>query len=50
MATTLLNFFLLNVNFDKSTIRLHILLIFFILAKFQENSISIAMMMLENQQ
>ena len=35
------NIFLLEVNFDKSTIRLHLLLISLILAKFQENKISI---------
>ena len=34
---TLLNIFLLEVNFNKFTIRWHILLIFFILAKFLEN-------------
>ena len=33
-ATTLLNIFLFEVNFDKSTIGLHIFLISFILAKF----------------
>ena len=32
-----LNIFLLEVNFDKSTIKLHLLLISSILAKFQEN-------------
>ena len=32
-----LNIFLLEVNFDKSTIKLHLLLISSMLAKFQEN-------------
>ena len=36
-----LNIFLLEVNFDKSTIGLYFFLIFLILAKFQENKISI---------
>ena len=36
-ATNLLNIFLLDVKFDKSTIRLYLLLISSILAKFQEN-------------
>ena len=36
-----LNIFLLEVNFDKSTIRLLLLLISLMLAKFQENKISI---------
>ena len=36
-----LNIFLLEVNFDKFTIGLHLLLISLILAKFQENKISI---------
>ena len=33
-TTTLLNMFLLDVNFDKSIIKLYFLLIFFMLAKF----------------
>ena len=33
----LLNIYLLEVNFDKSTIKLHLLLISFTLAKFLEN-------------
>ena len=36
-SLTLLNVFLLEVNFDKSTIGLHFLLIFFMFAKFLEN-------------
>ena len=36
-ATTLLNIFLLEMNFDKSTIGLHFLLIYFMLANFLEN-------------
>ena len=36
-----LNIFLLEVNFDKSTIKLHLLFIFLMLAKFQENKILI---------
>ena len=34
---TPLNIFLLDANFDKSTLRLHYLRIFFMLAKFQGN-------------
>ena len=34
---TSLNIFLLDVNFDKSTIKLYFLLISFMLAKFLEN-------------
>ena len=37
MTTTLINIFLLDVNFDKSIIELHFLLIFSILAKFPES-------------
>ena len=37
MVTALLNIFLLEVNFDKSTIELHFLLISLMLAKFLEN-------------
>ena len=37
IVTNLLNIFLLNVNFNKSTIGLLLLLISFMLAKFQEN-------------
>ena len=33
---------ILNVNFENLTIRLHILIIFFMLAKFQENQRSIS--------
>ena len=36
-TTILLNIFLLHVNFDKFIIRLHFLLIFFILENFLEN-------------
>ena len=36
-VVTLLNIFLLEVNFDKSTIRLHFLFISSMLAKFLEN-------------
>ena len=36
-----LNIFLLEMNFDKSTIGLQLLLISLMLAKFQENKISI---------
>ena len=43
MATTSFNTFLLDVNFDKSTIRLHFLLIFSMLAKFLEDQKLIAM-------
>ena len=35
--TTILNIFLLEMNFDKSTIGLHILFIFSMLTKFIEN-------------
>ena len=41
--TTLLNIFLFEVNFNKSTIILHLLLISSILVKFLENQISTAM-------
>ena len=37
LATTSLNIFILDVNFDKSIIRLLFLLISFILTKFSEN-------------
>ena len=37
LTTTLLNIFLLEVNFDKSTIGLYLLIIFSMLAKFLEN-------------
>ena len=37
LGTNSLNIFLLEVNFDKSTIGLYLLLISFIFAKFQEN-------------
>ena len=37
VATTLLNIFLLMVNFDKPTIRLHLFHISFTLAKLLEN-------------
>ena len=37
MATTLLNIFSFDMNFDKITIGLYFLLIFFIFAKFLEN-------------
>ena len=37
LGYNLINIFLLKVNFDKSTIRLHLLLIPFILTKFLEN-------------
>ena len=37
-------FFLLDVNFEKSTIGLYFLLISFILAKFQEDQRSIAIL------
>ena len=45
-VTTPLNifFFLLDVNFDKFTIRLHFFLISSILAKFQENQRVITML------
>ena len=46
-AATSFNIFLLNVNFDKSTIILHFLLTFFILAKFQENQKSITMTLIK---
>ena len=36
-AITLLNIFVLEINFDKSTIGLHLFLIFFILAKYLES-------------
>ena len=36
MTTILFNIFLLDMNFDKSTIGLNFLSIFFILAKFQK--------------
>ena len=42
-TTTLFNIFLLDVNFDKSTIGLHFLLIFSILTKFLEDQKLIAM-------
>ena len=42
MVTTSLNIFLLNVNFDKSTVELHFLLIFFMHAKFSEDQKSTA--------
>ena len=42
-TTTLLNMFLLDVNFDKSIIKLYFLLIFFMLAKFLENKKSVVM-------
>ena len=41
---TLLNILLLGVNFDKSTIGLHFLLISSIIIKFQENQRSITML------
>ena len=37
LGYNLLNIFLLDLNFNKSIIRLHILLIFLILANFLEN-------------
>ena len=37
VVATLLNIFLLEMSFDKSTIGLHLLLISFMLAKFLEN-------------
>ena len=40
---TPLNIFLLDANFDKSTLRLHYLRIFFMLAKFQGNQRLIVM-------
>ena len=40
--TTSLHIFFMDVNFDKFTIRLHFLLIFSILEKFQEFERSIA--------
>ena len=39
-----LNIFYLDMNFDKSTIRLYYLCIFFILSKFQGDQISIVML------
>ena len=44
LATISLNIFILNVNFDKSTIRLHFLSISFILAKFLDNQILITIL------
>ena len=35
--------FILNINFENLTVRLHILITFLILIKFQENQISIVM-------
>ena len=43
MTTTLLNIFLLDLNFEKSISGLHFLFISFILAKFLENQKLIAM-------
>ena len=43
----LLLFFLLDVNFDKSTIKLNFLILFSILAKFQEDQRSIATLSIE---
>ena len=43
LTTTLFNIFLLDVNFEKSTIGQPFLLIFFILAKFLENQRLIVM-------
>ena len=40
---TSLNIFLLDVNFEKSTVELHYIHIFFMLAKFQGNQRSIVM-------
>ena len=47
IVTTLLNIILLDANFDKFTIRLHFLLIFFMFAKFLENQRSIAMLLIK---
>ena len=44
LITILFNIFLLEVDFDKSTIRLHLVLISSILAKFLENKRSIVML------
>ena len=41
---TSLNIFYLDVNFDKSTVRLYYLCIFSILSKFQGDQISIVML------
>ena len=40
MATTPSNLFLLDVNFDKSTIELHLIFISSILAKFSKSKIN----------
>ena len=44
LITILFNIFLLEVDFDKSTIRLHLVLISSILTKFLENKRSIVML------
>ena len=44
LVTILFNIFLLEVDFDKSTIRLHLVLISSILTKFLENKRSIVML------
>ena len=44
LVTILFNIFLLDVDFDKSTIRLHLVLISSIFEKFLENKRSIVML------
>ena len=44
LVTILFNIFLLEVDFDKSTIRLHLVLISSIFTKFLENKRSIVML------
>ena len=49
MAQTLLNIFLSDVNFDKSTIKLHFIFISFMLAKFLDNQILIIILSVDVQ-
>ena len=48
MPTTLLNIFLLNVNFDKSIIELHFFFISFMFAKFLKDQRLIAMLSIKS--